>query len=256
MGSLYFDDPLLVRTPQGMAPMPRAAALAEPLAQILDGIGSIVRPQQFDPAVLAAEFRIGMTDNSFFSIGLPFLEWMRTAAPRVKTAFFGLHREQMDEQLAKGMLDAAVIAHVAAPEQLRHTVLYRERFVCAMRQGHPLLEEDWDLDVFCRQDFVLGSFFGGSFSGAADYALEAFGRRRNVAVSVQNFALIPPLLRQSDLLAVLPAKLAGHAEGLAVRELPFAVSGYSKLLVWHERSHADPVQKWLRTQLAQSAQAA
>ena len=155
----------------------------------------------------------------------------------MKTAFFGLHREQMDEQLAKGMLDAAVIAHVAAPEQLRHTVLYRERFVCAMRQGHPLLEEDWDLDVFCRQDFVLGSFFGGSFSGTADYALEALGRRRNVAVSVQNFALISLLLRQSDLLAVLPAKLAGHAEGLVVRELPFPATASC----WYGTSAATPI---------------
>ena len=42
---------------------------------------------------------------------------------------------------------------------------------------------------------------------------------------------------------------------LAVRELPFAVRGYDKLLVWRERSHADPAQQWLREQLATTAKA-
>ena len=42
---------------------------------------------------------------------------------------------------------------------------------------------------------------------------------------------------------------------LAVRELPFAVRGYDKLLVWHERSHADPAQQWLREQRATTAKA-
>lgn len=79
------------------------------------------------------------------------------------------------------------------------------------------------------------------------------GLRREVAVSVQSFAQIPEILRQSDLLAVVPPHLVRGQGGLAVRELPFAVREYSELLLWHERSHADPVQKWLRAQLAEAA---
>lgn len=139
------------------------------------------------------------------------------------------------------------------PTWLRHKVLYRERFVCAMRCGHPVLNETWDTDAFCRQSFVLGSFYGGSFAGAADETLAQTGLRREVAVSVQSFAQIPEILRQSDLLAVVPSHLVRGQGGLAVRELPFAVREYSELLLWHERSHADPVQKWLRAQLAEAA---
>lgn len=72
---------------------------------------------------------------------------------------------------------------------------------------------------------------------------------------MQGFAQIPAVLRQSDLLSVVPSRLVAQETDLAVRELPFAVRGYDKLLVWHERSHADPAQQWLREQLATTAKA-
>ena len=34
--------------------------------------------------------------------------------------------------------------------------------------------------------------------------------------------------------------------------LPFDVEGYSELLVWHERTHSDPVQQWLRELLVEA----
>lgn len=203
----YFGDEILVRTPQGMVPTERAAALAEPLARIFGEIDALLQPAAFEPSELDAVFKAGIADDAFSAVAIPFIRRMQTLAPKVKTAFFTLRREQMEEKLARGELDAAVAARVAAPERLRHKVLYRERFVCAMRCGHPVLNETWDTDAFCRQSFVLGSFYGGSFSGAADETLAQTGLRREVAVLVQSFAQIPEILRQSDLLAVVPSHL-------------------------------------------------
>ncbi|MGF6147670.1 Symbiotic regulator homolog 1 [Kingella potus] len=251
---LYFGDEILVRTPQGMVPTERAAAFAAPLARIFGEIDALVRPADFDPAAQDTVFRIGVADDGFYSVGIPFLRRLQTLAPNVKTAFFNLHRGQIEEKLAHGALDAAVVAPVAAPERLRYKVLYRERFVCAMRIGHPVLRETWDADTFCRPSYVLGSFFGGVFTGAADETIARMGLRRNVAVSVQSFAQIPAILRQSDLLAVVPSRLVRGEEGLEVREVPFAMDGYDELLVWHERSHADPAHRWLRERLAEAAE--
>ncbi|MFH6973840.1 LysR family transcriptional regulator [Neisseria sp. 23W00734] len=83
----HFDDPLLVRTPQGMVPTERARALAAPLARILSDIDALVQPAAFDPAALDTVFKIGITDNAFASIALPFLQKIQTLAPNVKTAF-------------------------------------------------------------------------------------------------------------------------------------------------------------------------
>ena len=86
-----------------------------------------------------------------------------------------------------------------------------------MRAGHPALQEAWNLDTFCRQRFALGSFYGGSLSGTIDDTLRELGYRRHVAVSLQHFALIPELLRQSDLLAVIPASLVRADDGLVLK---------------------------------------
>ena len=178
-----------------MVPTERARALAAPLARILGDIDALVQPAAFDPAALDTVFKIGITDNAFSAVALPFIQKIQTLAPNVKTAFFSLQHAQMEERLAQGALDAAIAARVAAPERLHHKVLYREHFVCAMRQDHPVLAEDWNIDTFCAQNFVLGSFFGGGFSGAVDEALAQQGRSRRVAVSVQGFAQIPAILR-------------------------------------------------------------
>ncbi|MBH5329051.1 LysR family transcriptional regulator [Eikenella sp. S3360] len=242
----YFDDPILVRTAQGMMPTNRAAALAEPLARIIGEIETLVQPAEFVPAELEAVFKIGTIDNSFHSVGIPFAAKLQTLAPNARVAFFNLRREEMEDKLAKGELDAAIAAHVAAPDRLRYKKLYHENFICALREGHPVLQQEWTLDTFCRQTFVLGSFYGGSFTGATDRELAKLGKSRRVALSVQNFALIPDLLRQSDLLAVVPSRLVQHGDRLATLPLPFASPGYDKLLLWHERSHFDVVQQWMR----------
>lgn len=232
-----------------MVPTERARALAAPLARILGDIDALVQPAAFDPAALDTVFKIGITDNAFSAVALPFIQKIQTLAPNVKTAFFSLQHAQMEERLAQGALDAAIAARVATPERLHHKVLYREHFVCAMRQDHPVLAEDWNIDTFCAQNFVLGSFFGGGFSGAVDEALAQQGRSRRVAVSVQGFAQIPAILRQSRLLAVVPSHLVQHDPTLAIRNLPFATRGYDKLLLWHERTHTNPAQQWLRSLL-------
>ncbi|OAM26406.1 MULTISPECIES: LysR family transcriptional regulator [Eikenella] len=242
----YFDDPLLVRTAQGMMPTSRAEALAEPLARIIGQIETLVQPLEFSPAELEAEFKIGTTDNSFRTVGIPFAAQLQSLAPHTRVAFFKLRREEMEEKLAKGRLDAAIAAHPAAPDNLRHKKLYHEHFICALREHHPVLQQEWTLDTFCRQTFALGSFYGGSFSGAIDRELAKLGRSRRVALSVQNFALIPELLRQSDLLAVVPSRLVQPGNRLATLPLPFPSAGYDKLLLWHERTHFDPVQQWMR----------
>lgn len=134
----HFDAPLLVRTPQGMAPTARA--LTAPLARILGEIDALVQPSEFDPAALDTVFKIGITDNSFSGVGLPSLQKICKLAPHVRPAFFNLQRVHMEEQLAQGELDAAAVARTAAPERLRYKVLYRERFVYAMRENHPVLQ--------------------------------------------------------------------------------------------------------------------
>jgi DNA-binding transcriptional LysR family regulator len=78
-----------------------------------------------------------------------------------------------------------------------------------------------------------------------DQPLARIGRSRRVTVSINSFLVVPDILRSSDLIAVVPRRLAQHTEGLVVLEPPVEIPGISKTLAWHERTHHDPAQKWV-----------
>jgi len=66
-------------------------------------------------------------------------------------------------------------------------------------------------------------------------------------VSVPHFLFVPELLRNSELVAVLPERLLSNgAHDLRIAEPPLAIPGYEMIMVWHERSHLDPAHRWLR----------
>ena len=54
------------------------------------------------------------------------------------------------------------------------------------------------------------------------------------------------LLEQSDLLAVLPERLIGNLPNLKRFEPLLKIQGFTKTLIWHERTHKDPAYKWIR----------
>jgi hypothetical protein len=97
-------------------------------------------------------------------------------------------------------------------------LLYRERYVAAVRPEHPLAKSrSISLETFCSYDHVLVSPTGGSFEGPTDEALARSRRRRTVRYSVPSFLLVPELLQIDDLTALVPSRLLrGHGERLTL----------------------------------------
>ncbi|MNP68965.1 HTH-type transcriptional regulator SyrM 1 [compost metagenome] len=73
--------------------------------------------------------------------------------------------------------------------------------------------------------------------------------------SVTSFLVIPEILMASDMIAVVPRRLALHCDGLTMLEPPVDIPGFSKMLAWHERTHRDAGQAWLRSLLIETCQA-
>lgn len=81
---------------------------------------------------------------------------------------------------------------------------------------------------------------------------------RNVCLSVNQYLAIPGILRNSDLIAVLPSRFAAapHArDDIAFRPLPFSVPDVVVYLSVHQRSSASPGSMWLRQRLLAAATA-
>ena len=120
-----------------------------------------------------------------------------------------------------------------------------------MRRDHPLAGRPLDLDQFCALEHVLVSPSGGGFHGVVDDSLAALGRSRRVTVSLNSFLLVPSVIATSELVATVPARLArAWASQLEVLVPPCEIAGFSVMMGWHARAHADPAQVWLRKQLA------
>jgi DNA-binding transcriptional LysR family regulator len=248
-----FGDPLFARTQRGMVPTSRALGLAQPVRRVMDEIGALLQPAPFEPATARLTFTLAATDYALRAVAVPFLAALRSRAPHVRVSLVAVEETLVQDQLERGEVDLALLTPESTPPSLHARQLFAEHYVCAMRADHPLAgRRRLTLKQFCGFDHALVSFGGHGFRGVTDIALEAQGKRREVMLSVQSFLIMPDILRTSDLVAVLPSRLVAGLPGLAVSPPPVAVPGFVKTAAWHERTHSDPAQRWLRELLLEA----
>ncbi len=252
-----FGDPLFVRASRGVVPTARAEALAPAVRQVLLEVTALLQPLHFDPATAALTLTVAATDYALRAVVLPWLAALRAQAPGLRIAVQPIDDSRIAGQLERGEIDLALTTPQATPPELHARHLFDERYVCVARSGHPALADGvCPLERFCAQDHALVSYGGSPFEGATDRALAALGQQRRVVASVGSFLMLPELLRRTDLIAVAPARLVASEAGLTTCEPPLAVPGFTKLAVWHERSHRDAGQRWARELLLDVCSAA
>ncbi|HWU03587.1 MAG TPA: LysR family transcriptional regulator [Novosphingobium sp.] len=246
-----FDDPLFARARHGIVPTARAEALAAPLRELIAGVEALVQPPGFDPATAAFTFSIAATDYAQQTIVVPFMARVRAAAPGIRLSVRSVAERALMPAFEQGTVDLALVSPDSAPPSLQSRWLYDETYVLAMREGHPVAgANSIDLDLFCALDHALVSLAGDPFHGVTDTELARLGRQRQVACSVGCFLVLAEVLRQSDMVAMVPQRLLERSAGLVGREAPVSVPGFAKLAVWHERHQRDPAHQWLRGLLA------
>jgi DNA-binding transcriptional LysR family regulator len=244
------DDPLFVRTQHGVTPTPRALALAERVKQVLADAEVVLRPAPFEPAAWSGALAVAATDYAQRVIVTPFFADLRSVAPGLTLAVRALEPEHLAQRLEGGDLDIAVLALEYAPPSLHARRLLDDRYVLALRAGHPAAGQPMTLERFLGLEHALVSPAGGHFRGPVDVALEARSFARNVVASVPGFLPLVDLLLATDLVAAAPERLVRGAPGLATCDLPLEVPGFTMVCAWHARTHHDPAHRWLRERLA------
>lgn len=251
-------DPLLVRGPRGaMQPTPRALALAPILNRALADVAAALRkPEPFAPTTARRTFHLGAGDYAELVL-LPAL-----AARIAKTApgidlFIRTVPDDIPSAIASGELDAAIAParprDVAGPG-IYQRLLFEESFVCAVRRGHAAAERRLTLDRYCALDHLLIAP-RGTYGGFVDDALAALGRQRRVALAVPHFLIVPHVVASTDLIVTIASRIAAtfaESHRLVTLRPPaeLGLSGFPMHLLWHERSHGDDAQRWLRDQIA------
>lgn len=244
-----YGDPLFVRRQHGMLPTPRAEALAAPVRALLAQVAQGLQAERFEPAAARLTLRIAATDYAQRAVLLPFLAHLRREAPGIRLAVRPVAPD-FARALSEGTLDLALVTPEMAPGTLRARRLFDERYVTIARADHPARAALGDLERFCSLEHAIMSHDGTAFEGPTDAALARLGRARQVVASVPNFTILIDLVRCSDVIALVPARLVAGERGLVTAAPPLAVAGFSKILAWHERLQHDPAQLWLREALA------
>jgi DNA-binding transcriptional LysR family regulator len=255
-------DELLTRAPNGMEPTEFAKNLHASLQPAFASISqSLAAKAAFDPQSSIWQARMAMTDIGEIVFLPALLTHITQAAP-------GLTLETMRDAQAKpnaavgsitmamaeGKVDLAIGWLPDVTAGLYQRKLFKQRYVCVARVGHPLLNgknPKLTLDKFLQAEHIAIRADGTGHT-KADETLQTVviaSVRRKVRLRVPSFLSVPQIVSQTDLIATVPEKLAEQcAAALDLQVFPHPVNmpAFELKMFWHRRVHTDPANQWLR----------
>jgi DNA-binding transcriptional LysR family regulator len=253
-------DPILVRGGNGLIPTAKAVHLREFADRILQEMDRLLgNAVAFDPEVMRYEFRMVATDYLECVFMDRLLQRLGNAFPCIDVSVrHPVHPAHFSKVLEAGEVDCATGILPASLLDLRHRLLFKDRIVCMARQGHPAAGRKLSVEEFARLDhLVIVPNTTHSFAEIVDQSLEAHGVRRNRRYITPNYLTAPHLLAKSDMVTLLPARLAARFTGLlglTEIDLPPKVPPFDVYLSWHDRVHRHPAHIWFRDQVMKSAE--
>ncbi len=242
-------DDLFVRTARGMEPTPYAQQLGEPVGQALGMMRSALQERRpFEAAASERTFTVGMTDIGEIYFLPRLLEHLRDIAPGVRLSTVRNTALNLKDALAEGRLDLAIGLLPDLQAGFFQQRLFKQRYVCLMRQGHRLAGKRMSLKDFSAAEHVV-VVSAGTGHHEVDEQLQQRGIQRHVRLSVPHFVAIGHILHSSDMIATVPERLAQRmAEpfGLISVRHPVELPPVAIHAFWHARFHRDAANQWLR----------
>ncbi len=240
-------DPLFVRSGGVMTPTPRArdcyGLFAAALIQIEN---ALEQSRRFDAAESTRCLRIALSDIGELIFLPPIFQLLQTRAPRMGLEVLQVAQEEVAGWLAAGRIDVAVGYLPAIRDRTNHAHLFDERYVCLMRKDHPQACAPLSLEQFAAFRYVhVASRI--SAHQLVEVALQEAGVRRLVAVHVPHFTVLPLLLSTTDLVAIVPSRVAALFQTFAplqIMEIPVSMQGIEVHVHWDRQHDLTEAQRW------------
>ncbi|MEK6323342.1 MAG: LysR family transcriptional regulator [Acidobacteriota bacterium] len=256
-----FDDPLMVRTPEGMSPTAAAHSLIVPVRAALAQLRAALEEKPaFDSTASKRTFHLSTSDHVEMTLIAPLVTRLLAKATRVSLRLTR-PRSLFQPPAAQALADSIDLAIGFFPDvtaldaSIHSEVLWEEGSVVFARKAHPRIRGKLSLRQFAAEHHAA-VFYKTEGQGFIDTLLEQKGLARRAAVIVPHFASIPFVVAASDLIATVPARTAGlFAKPLRLQVLPvpIAIPPFRMTMLWHERMEADPAHAWLRGLIVETA---
>ncbi|VVE12245.1 LysR family transcriptional regulator [Pandoraea aquatica] len=259
-----FNDELFIRTSRGMLPTPMATELAEPVAAALDALHGVFNRQlAFDPATSQRAFQIAMTDIGEVHFLPKLMHALGERAPGITISTVRNTAVNLREEMAAGQVDLAVGHLPDLSAEFFQRRLFRQKYVCMFRPGHPLdrvttsaRSKKTPMARMTREDFERAEqvmvVAAGTGHGQVDEFMARAHVQRNIRLRVPHFVALADILHATDLIATVTEKFAQRSAqhfGLRYVDHPLDIPDVQINLFWHARYHREPASQWMRTLL-------
>jgi DNA-binding transcriptional LysR family regulator len=241
-------DDLLIRSPNGMVPTPRAEQLALPVRQALDDLQHSLEPSRFEPANATRTFQIAVDNYAAVVLVGPLASHIIKVAPGVTTEFRPSGTLDLPELLDRGEIDLAIGPLAKQGERFSHQPLLQDDFVVILRKNHPAA----GLGTLSIETFAALSHLDFSSVGYStefvDRALKQRKLKRRIGLRAP-FLSGEPTLLTSDMVSIVHRRVAVEMvrnSPLVIRPLPHPSPTIETAMIWSRRMDNQPAHRWLR----------
>lgn len=259
------NDPILVRTSEGMMPTERALTMQSQVRDILYSVEEVIQPSRtFIAAESSRVFRIMISDYAASTLMSSLLSALREQAPNV-TIDLMTPSDVSFHDVENGKVDIAVNRFDELPQSFHQKLLWHDDFSCLLHKDHPLIN-NYCLQEYleARHSWVSKTGFGVGIGmdptdvqklGWVDEALNRLGHQRHIKVFTRNYH-VAMYLAKEGLIATLPSKAAKLYEDsvdLVLRKPPFEIPSIELKMIWSPLLQHDDGHRWFRQLVADAA---
>jgi DNA-binding transcriptional LysR family regulator len=243
------NDPLFTRGRDGFRPTPMGSRLCGAACEAVDVLAaSLASNEQFDPRTTKRDFSFFMNDVGQ-SVLLPsLLRLLKEKAPSATARVLPVPLDNPGAALSAGEVDYAVGFLNNLTTGFFKSLVFREDYVCIVRKQHPKFRNGMVLDAFKGAEHAIADATGMAHA-IVDMHLAKHRVRRNVTLRVPGLHVLPMIVANSDLMAIVPRRLAEvFAPRFPIKLLapPVPLPRFDVCIYWHERYHYDPAIRWMR----------
>jgi DNA-binding transcriptional LysR family regulator len=252
----HYGDDLLEREGRGYKRTVFGEQLLPTVREALRELeATMQRSPRFDPAQSDREFAIAASDYTVSILADPLLRLVKETAPGIKLNLHSLPPGLGSPTAAGGLYDL-LIGPVGFDFPGRRTELFRDRLVCvADPVASGLTGGALSLEDLARLPRAEPAFAGGEPT-LVSRVLDELGVTRQPRVTVFGWLTVPFVLPGTDMVAIMPermARLALKSAPLAILEPPFGPVELVESAYWHPSRADDPAIRWLLGALQEAA---
>ena len=254
-----FDDPLLVRTSDGMTPTERALELEPLVREILSGVDRALQPtSEFDPGTAERIFRIMASDYAESTLLPAVLAKLRLQAPGISLDIM-TPSDVSFLDVERGKVDLVINRFDSMPQSFHQNTIWIDSFSCLLSANNPLLK-NFTLENYLKAQHVWVSKTGMGVGvgvdpedvqrlGWVDAAIAKLGKKRHITVFTRHYQAAMILAEQNDLVVTLPslaAQLQHDNPRLVIKTPPLEIPPLDLKLAWSPLLQHNPANRWLR----------